>query len=205
MDEDNKPSEEFQFAFEVAEGFYENFSSFIPLHTARINSNLLLPPNLKRELLLDLEKKALEPKKNNDPPIKSTQKKDISNYLGEKFNVTQIFSDINEGRIEISPEKTKSLMVCDLSEQNNFVFLLNKDWILQKQREAEEKERIRLKVLHKEQLRDLKTPCYHDLLTKLRDYKWNKKPFEHEFEIVDFPSKTAKDFRRKMKRIFLKE
>ena len=205
MDEDNKPSEEFQFTFEVAEGFYENFSSFIPLQAARINSNLLLPPNLKRELLLDLEKKALEPKKANDFPIKLPQKKDINSYLGEKLNVTQIFSDINEGRVEINPEKTKSLMICDLSDRNNFVFLLNKEWVLQKQREAEEKERIRLKVLHKEQLRDLKTPYYHDLLSKLRDFKWDNKPFDKEFEPVDLRSKIVKDFRRKMKRIFLKE
>ena len=205
MDEDNKPSEEFQFTFEVAEGFYENFSSFIPLHTARINGNLLLPHNLRRELILDLEKKALEPKKTNDLTIKSPRKKDISSYLGEKLNVTEIFSDINEGRVEINPEKTKSMMICDLSERNNFVFLLNKEWVLQKQREAKEKERIRLKVLHEEQLSDLKTPYYHDLLSKLRDFKWVNKPFDHEFEPVDLPSKTVKDFRRKMKRIFLKE
>ena len=205
MDEDNKPSEEFQFTFEVAEGFYENFESFITLQTARINSNILLPHNLKRELILDLEKKALEPKKTNDLAINSPQKKDISTYLGEKLNVTQIFSDINEGRVEINPEKTKSLMICDLSEQNNFVFLLNKEWVLQKQKEAEEKERIRLKVLHQSQLRDLKTPYYHDLLSKFRDFKWDNKPFDHEFVPVDLPSKIVKDFRRKMKRIFLKE
>jgi len=209
MEEDNKASDEFQFSFEVAEGFFENFSSFFPLQLMRINNNAILPPSLKLSLLLDLEKKALNPKGNlKEKGLKMPEKQDISLYLNEKFTVEKLWTDLNEGKIAINEEKTKFMMICDFSERNQknqYLFLLNKEWVERKKQEIEENERKRLKSLYEEQLRQLKDPYFHDILNKIRDFSWKKPTFDVKLENGDFVEISLGKFRRNMRKIMLKD
>lgn len=205
MEEDNKGSDEFQFSIDVSERFYENFSSFFPLQLARITNNRNLPASLKVTLLADLEKRITAPRP--QPLQKSIpEKPSLSSYFSKKFGVQQFWTDLNNEKFEVDEGKTKLMMVCDLSERSpQFIFLLNQEWVEMKKREAEEKEKRRLKALYEEQLKELKDPNFHEILKKIRDYSWEEKKFKVGLEDIAFAENNYRLFKRNFKTIFMKD
>lgn len=176
MEENNKSSEDPEFSFQVSPEFYQNFSTFPIIESQRIQNNILLPSYIKLAKIRELEslyisKKGSVIKEDNSENFK---KQTISSFLSQKFPTEKLWNNLNDNLIEIDPEKTKSMVISDLSQpyQNIYLFLLNPEWIEKKRIEKEEKEKEKLKELFEKELKLLKTPVYRNIIKEIRSFDW---------------------------------
>ena len=203
MEEENKLSDEFDFSFEVSPEFYENFTSHIAIQYLKIQNNVLWPSYLKAIKLQELEnsyKERLNPAEKPMPLPITPLNPTISSILSKKVFVDTLYIDLNQEKIDIDTNKTKSMILSDLSnssESKNFLFILNKEWVQMKELQKE-----------KEMSSSIQSVYFRKLIKKFRNEDWwVEKEKDHEiiYKEEDIMNKILEKIQRDEELLFAED